>query len=104
MSQATDNILYIPIQINGGTSVPNDLLERELFIKNGELYVGTGNGGKEMIIGRVVTGATLTGVNLANSLFIKNKDGLVLTETEFNSKKKSLAQSGRVIFIDEGQY
>lgn len=104
MSQTTDNILCIPIQINGGTSVPNDLLERELFIKNGELYVGTGSGGKEMIIGRVVPGATLTGVNLANSLFITNTDGLVLTEDEFKQRKSELEQSGRVVFIDEGQY
>ena len=41
-----DGILNIPIQINGGTNSPNDLLERELYVRetsNGyELYVGTG--------------------------------------------------------------
>lgn len=98
-----NNILYIPIQINGGQTVPSDLLDRELFIKNGELHVGI-PGGEMIVLGNVVPGATLNGVNLADSLFIKNKDGLVLTEEEFNSKKNSLAQSGRVVFIDEGQY
>lgn len=42
----TDGILNIPIQINGGTNSPSDLLERELYVRetqNGyELYVGTG--------------------------------------------------------------
>ena len=41
-----NGILNIPIQINGGTASPNDLLERELYVRetqNGyELYVGTG--------------------------------------------------------------
>lgn len=41
-----DGILNIPIQINGGTDSPTDLLERELYVRetsNGyELYVGTG--------------------------------------------------------------
>lgn len=41
-----DGILNIPIQINGGTNSPSDLLERELYVRetqNGyELYVGTG--------------------------------------------------------------
>ena len=98
-----NNILYVPIQINGGQTVPSDLLDRELFIKNGELHVGTPDG-EMIVLGNVVPGATLTGVNLADSLFIKNKDGLVLTKYEFNLKKDSLAQSGRVVFIDEGEY
>ena len=98
-----NNILYIPIQINGGQTVPSDLLDRELFIKNGELHVGI-PGGEMIVLGNVVPGATLTGVNLANSLFIKDTDGLVLTEEEFNNRKSELEQLGRVVFIDEGQY
>lgn len=41
-----NGILNIPIQINGGTDSPSDLLERELYVRETqsgyELYVGTG--------------------------------------------------------------
>ena len=98
MSQATDNILYIPIQINGGTSVPNDLLERELFITNGELYVGTGSGRKEMIIGRVVPGATIKDAKFEGNLFLDKS----LIKTKETLPKE--ADEGQIFFVDEGQY
>lgn len=91
-----DTILYIPIQINGGSEVPDDLLERELFIKNGELHVGTGGKKSEMIIGKVVDGATITDATLAGKLKIDNK--LVVTELP------KTAEEGQVLFVDEGQY
>ena len=101
MSQTPDNILYIPIQINGGTKVPNDLLDRELFIKNGELYVGNGSGGGTMIIGRVVDGATITNPTINGSLTLG--DGMVVSATEFNANKSKYAQPGRIIFVDESK-
>lgn len=107
MSQRPDNILYIPIRINGGTEVPNDLLERELFIKNGELYVGTGNGKKEMIIGKVVDKAVITNPTISQSLYIDNS--LVVSKDDFKKNKDSYTKTNdkggmRVLFIDEGQY
>lgn len=110
MENKNNTTLFVPIQINGGdnNNAPVNLLDRELFvIKNGTLYVGIEDDGKITIgpvKGNVIPGATLAGVNLSDSLFIKNKAGLVLTKEEFNSDRNSLAQSGRVIFIDEGQY
>ena len=46
-----DNILYIPIQINGGNNIPSALKDRELFVRfnsnegqiDGLLYVGKEN-------------------------------------------------------------
>lgn len=110
MSQANDNILYIPIQINGGTTLPNDLLERELFIKNGELYVGTGSGNKEMIIGRVVPGATINAPTLVNStlkgslILDTTTSGIVMDKETFNSNKDIIKTTGRLVFVDEGEY
>ena len=61
-----DNILYIPIQINGGSydqQMP-DLLDRELYVlEDGVLYVGCkdrdGNIKKNVIMGRVCPGAEI---------------------------------------------
>lgn len=92
-----DTILYIPIQINGGSDVPDDLLERELFIKNGELYVGTGDkdNKSEMIIGKVVPGATIKDATLTGKLMVT--EDLVVTELP------KTAEKGRILFVDEGQ-
>lgn len=102
-----NNFLFIPIQINGGSTVPNDLLERELYIKNGELYVGTGDGNNQMIIGRVVDKAVITNPTISQSLFIDN--ALVVSKDDFEKNKDSYIKTDgkggmRVLFIDEGQY
>ena len=99
MSQTTDNILYIPIKINGGTKVPTDLLERELFIKNCELYVGNGTTTPDMIIGRVVPGATITDATLKGKL--KLHSSLIKTPSTLPT---SGVDEGQVFFVDEGQY
>ena len=98
MESNENNILYIPIQINGGTTLPNDLLERELFIKNGELYVGTGSGKKEMIIGRVVPGAIIENATLKSTLFL---DGSLVVSSASDVKNPT---NGQIVFVDEGQY
>jgi hypothetical protein len=56
------SILKVPIQINGGDSVPSKLLERELFIdSSGYLHCGDGNGhflinaGSSQMVGSVDT-------------------------------------------------
>lgn len=105
MSQMS-NILYIPIQINGGTTVPKDLLERELFIKNGELYVGTGSNGPEMVIGRVVPGATIKDPTIVGKLTIgiDSADAIVVDKETFDKNKdtKAYKQPGRLLLVDEG--
>lgn len=93
-----DNILYIPIQINGGSTVPNDLLERELFIKGGVLYVGSGSGNPEVVIGRVIPGATITDATLSGKLKIDSS--LIKTKTTLPRD----AEEGQIVFVDEGQY
>lgn len=66
-----DNILYVPIQINGGgydQQMP-DLLERELYVlEDGVLYVGCKNRDgsiqKNMVMGRIYPGADVVGSEL----------------------------------------
>ena len=45
-----ENVLYIPIQINGGDSLPSTLKERELFVKL------TGDAGKKELDGLLYVG------------------------------------------------
>lgn len=101
-----NNILYIPIQINGGdTADVAELLERELYIKDKILYVGPGHIGTDkktnmenIIIGRVVPGAiidsaTLTGKLMLDSSLIKTKEEL----------RQITPESGQIFFVDEGK-
>ena len=93
-----NNILYIPIQINGGTEVPTDLLDRELFIKNGVLHVGIGNGHEMVVLGEVVPNATITDATLNGKLYLS--DTLVVKNLEDVKDPKD----GQIIFVDENPY
>lgn len=97
------NILYVPIQINGGENVPSNLLERELFVlDNGTLYVGKKDGSTvkvTTVAGRVIPGATITNPTIEGTLKFGN--GLVITREELATKA---LDKGQVVFVDEGQY
>ena len=86
------SILYIPIQINGGQDVPKNLLERELFIRNGELYVGNGTSEPDMIIGKVVKGAKIENPTLLGSVTLG--EGVA----------PSGHVGGKLVFVDGGQF
>ena len=109
MSQEA-NILYIPIQINGGEegekSAPNKLLDRELYVlKDGKLYVGIEENGAvipTVIAGRVVPEAIIESPTITKML--KFGKDIVMTPKEFTDNQNSLTQEGRVVFINEGTY
>ena len=97
----TDNIIYVPIQINGGgNSEPSSLLDRELFVlDNGTLYVGhkKADGSIEVmnVVGKVVPNAELDSPIIKNKLFVD--DSLVVdTVTDVTSPEK-----GQVVFVKE---
>ena len=105
MSQTPDNILRIPIQINGdGTEKPTLLLDRELYVlDNGTLYVGKRQPDNSIVIteiaGRVIDDATITNPTIKGKLQFGN--GLVITREELATKT---LDKGQVVFVDEGQY
>lgn len=69
--------LNVPIQINGGNSVPSKLLDRELFIDSrGYLHCGNGNGhflinaGSSQMVGSVDTPIFINSdINSSNAKF-----------------------------------
>ena len=99
-----DNILRIPIQINGGgTPVPNNLKERELYVlDDGTLYVGKRNSNgtisPTIVIGKVISDADISGAKLTKNLFLD--DALICKPGELPKSPKN----GQVMFIDEGTY
>ena len=99
----TNNILYIPIQINGGSAVPSELLERELFVlDNGTLYVGKKVGNNVVVsevIGKVADGATIKNAVL-ESPTMNNMKVQVYSSAEAIPNP----QQGAVYFIDEGNF
>ena len=102
-----DNILHIPIQINGdGTNRPTNLLDRELYVlDNGTLYVGkrnnaTGSIDVMEVVGRVIPNATITNPTIEGSLILG--DGMVVPEAEFDKNPNLYKQNNRLLFIDEG--
>ena len=91
------SILYIPIQINGGQNLPNNLLDRELFIKNGELYVGNGTSEPDMIIGKVVKGAVIEDPKLLGTITLGN--GVILNKDMTNKESE-----GKLYLVDDGNF
>lgn len=66
-----DNILYVPIQINGGTDTEPTLLDRELYVlEDGTLYVGIKDADGTIkiknVLGNVIPNATIVGASLAD--------------------------------------
>lgn len=91
-----NNILYIPIKINGGgDTAPTNLLERELYVlDNGTLYVGKNNGGTievGTVIGNVVPNAAIVSPKIETSLFVG--DDLV------KDSVPTTGEHGQVVFI-----
>ena len=113
MSQTNDNILYIPIQINGdGTTKPTSLLDRELYVlDNGTLYVGKkqSNGSITIteIAGRVIDNASIKNPTITGYFNVGTgtDDKIIVTKAEFDSKKNTSAFKtvGRIFLVDEGQ-
>lgn len=100
-----NNILYVPIQINGGgTKKPSDLLERELYVLDGgTLYVGVKDGNTVRITevaGRVIPGATITDPIISGTLRLAGNN-LVVTKEKF---KNMDLKTGQVVFVDDGPY
>jgi hypothetical protein len=87
-----DNILYIPIQINGGDTVDGKaLLERELFIdKDKVVYVGPDH---DVIVGRVIPEAVIDSPTIKNKLIIG--DELIVEDTTNINNP----EHGQVVFI-----
>jgi hypothetical protein len=93
-----DNIIYVPIQINGGETVADNLLERELFVlENGTLYVGCkkADGSVEVktVVGNVIPNATIDSPTIKNKLIIG--DELVVEDTTNINNP----EHGRVVFV-----
>lgn len=113
----TDNVLYVPIQLNGNTSYGYDksqnvsdlikygLRDREVYIiKNGVLYVGVTEivNGKEVVTPMVAQGRVIPNAEIYNPTItggLKFGDGLVVAEKDLSGVAKS---EGRVLFVDTG--
>lgn len=118
MSQTNDNILYIPIQINGGENkyaadLKGLLKERELYINSeGILYVGIKKEGKVevwTVAGRVHNNATITNPTIKQYLNVgtssEDGDKIIVTKAEFDANKNTsdFKMPGRIFFVDEGK-
>lgn len=116
MSQTNDNILYIPIQINGGGDLYKEdldglLKERELYINSeGILYVGIKKDGVVeawTVAGRVHNNATITNPTIKQYLNVGtgDDDHIIVTKAEFdqNKTKEAFKKEGRIFFVDEGK-
>jgi hypothetical protein len=104
---ANDNILYIPIQINGdGETKPTSLLDRELYVlDNGTLYVGkkqpNGSITVTEIAGRVIDDATINNPTIINGTIRNAK----IKPTVYPSVDNILnPETGVIYFIDEGNF
>ena len=112
-----ENILYVPIQINGmdGNTLPGtaQLLERELFVlQDGKLYVGVREGDAVKavsVVGNVIPNATIDNptlkVPILESATLKEK--LIIGDKLIYGPGDTLpanAEEGQVVFIDMGKH
>ena len=112
-----DNVLYVPIQINGmdGNTLPGaaQLLERELFVlQDGKLYVGVKDGDSVKavsVVGNVIPNAIIErpilNAPIINSATLGEK--LTVDEGLIYSPDATLptdAKEGQVVFIDMGKH
>jgi hypothetical protein len=101
-----NNILYVPIQINGGNKTLNELVgelkDRELYVSNdGTLYVGVANGSDvevKTVVGRIVPNATI--INPSFSGTVKIDSSMVYSKVEDIQNPVI----GGLYLIDEGNF
>lgn len=113
MSQQNDNILCIPVQINGdGSTAPTGLLDRELYVlDNGTLYVGKKQSDGSIkimeIAGRVVDNATIKNPKITQYLNVgtSTDDKIVISKETFDKNKDNadFKVKGRIYLVDEGK-
>lgn len=94
-----DNIIYVPIQINGGEATPpTNLLDRELFVlDNGTLYVGCkkADGSVEVktVVGNIIPNAIIDSPTIKGKLII-DKELIVEDTTNIYNPV-----NGQVVFV-----